>query len=149
MEIVATIISVLVLLVLVFVIAKARLPLPDKEGVGNYVAEVWLEWEICQGSTLYRQRFPDMKSAELEVRRAAKELDSLLPTHYRVEGYNGRPQWEKYGFQIQFGVRELSEQEKENFNVIWSPYMPGQSQYSGEHATAHPMLQGSLAGFKV
>lgn len=149
MEIIATVLAVLVLMGLIFAIAKGRFIAPDKEGVGDYVAEVWLEWEICSGSTLYRQRFPDVRSAERAVRRAAKKLDGILPTHYRVDSYNGRPQWEKHSFKIQFGVRDIQEQEKENFNAIWSPYMPGESKHTGEHATAHPLLQGSLAGFKV
>lgn len=149
MEIIATALGALVLMGLILAIAKGRFIPPEKEGVGDYVAEVWLEWEISSGSTLYRQRFPDTKSAERAVRRAAKELDAILPTHYRVDSYNGRPQWEKHGFQIQFGVRDIQAQEKENFNVIWSPYMPGERKYTGEHAAAHPMLQGSLAGFKV
>lgn len=149
MEILATFIALALLLGFAYAVMKEYSFAPREDDSGDFVAEVWLEWEICSGSTLYRRRFSDPVDAEHAVRKAAKALDDILPTHYRVEGYYGRTEWEKHGFSIRFGVRDIQESEKAHFRGIWSPHLPGESSFSGEHASAHPMLQGSLSGYKV
>jgi hypothetical protein len=59
-------------------------PQPRVKTKGEWVAEVWLEWPICRGSTMYRQRFRFRWMARLAVRFHALLLDAHLPTHYRI-----------------------------------------------------------------
>jgi len=98
-------------------------PIPDPSGA--WVAEAWLEWEICRGSTLYRERFATIKDAERAARRGARCLDYFLPP---AEGMG-----------IKWGVRRACE--ADGNHGIWSPYMPGSKHYSGEHATVHPLVR--------
>lgn len=118
---------------------------------GNWVAECWLEWEICTGSTLYRSRFSTPSAAAAAVRRRARMLDWLLPRMYVCEYSSGRKYLEEYGFEIRYGVRPLSPEELKNgVREIWSPQMPGTAGDRGEHRQAHPLsLKGDLAGYKV
>jgi hypothetical protein len=112
------------------------------DGAGNFVAEVWMDWEICQGSTLYRERFMTQQRALRAVRSAAKRLDTALPRFYPAEYSNGRRYAESYGFEIKYGVRNLAGRElTEGVASIWSPSMPGDANFSGEHASAHPQAQ--------
>lgn len=113
-------------------------------GSGNYVAEVWLEWPICRGSTLYRQRFESQAKAERYARRAAALLDAILPTHWRSTDYLERPCREKYDYGIYFGVRDIAPSEMQSFSAIWSPQLPGHKGYDGEHASAHPLFGADL-----
>lgn len=122
---------------------------------GTFVAEVWLNWEICTGSTLYRARFHRRWQAAVAAKVHAMWLDWVLPTHYRAEYANGRPYLEAYGFAICFGVRQTTDLAQDRSN-IWSPVMPGSSHSAAEHASAHPWEQanvpafkGDLAGFKI
>lgn len=120
---------------------------------GTFVAEAWLEWEICRGSTMFRAAYSTAARAERAARLAAKLLDRELPLHYRAEYSNGRRYWESYGFDIRFGVRPLAPSEQRNGVFrIWTTDMPGTKEHQGEHASAHPLeqpTQGSLAGFRI
>jgi hypothetical protein len=148
----------LAILGLVWAVSGAAWMTPRKVGRGDYVAEVWLEWDICRGSTLYRQRFAYEWQAALFAKLYAMQLDYVLPTHWRTTDYHGRLCWEKYEYGIKFGVRQVTPHERDNFQLIWSPVMPGHKDYAGEHATAHPWfklddkeLNASVAdlGFKL
>lgn len=136
-----------------------RLHALDKEG--DYVAEAWLEWSICTGSTMYRGRFASEARAHAEVKSRAMWLDFLLPKYYRAENAAGRMYWESYDFSIRYGVRKLTEYEKAHgVQCFWTDKLPGHSSHRGEHRDAHPGLQplvfqepgnfaGSLERFKV
>ena len=97
---------------------------PKHTPTGMWVAEVWLEWDICTGSTMYRQRFVHRDEALTAVRRAAQKLDWLLPDQ---------------DFGIKYGVRESVE--ADTGNEIWCAVMPGSPDYCGEHWQAHPLNQ--------
>jgi hypothetical protein len=122
---------------------------------GEFVAEVWLDWEICRGSTMYRQRFVSEKEALSEVRNRARMLDRVLPTHYRSEDWSGRPRLERYEFEIRWGVRRITDAERlEGVRPVWSLALPGTEEYCGEHASAHPLAQtpeaaAQAAGYRV
>jgi hypothetical protein len=98
---------------------------PRKPGKGGHIAEVWLEWDVCRGSTLYRQRFQTQWMAALFAKFYAVQLDWVLPTHWRTTDYCGRPCLEKYAYGLKFGVRPVSEAEAVEFWSIWSPHLPG------------------------
>jgi len=122
---------------------------------GAHLAEVWLEWEICTGSTLYRARFNRRWQAALAAKWHAVLLDWTLPTHYRAEYSNGRPYLEPYGFSLQWGVRAPTNSPQDSA-AIWSPVMPGSQASTSEHREAHPWNQdgplafkGDLTGFKL
>jgi hypothetical protein len=119
---------------------------PGTAGTGPYVAEVWLDWEICRGSTMYRQRFENKETAELFAKNAARYLDWILPTHWRTTDWSGRPYFEKYGYAIKFGVRSIDVVEDKDFQVVWATRLPGQqgitgAGYGGEHREAHPLMR--------
>lgn len=116
----------------------------------KYVAEVWLEWEICTGSTMYRQRFRSKRIAAVFAKLAAVIIDFNLPTAYRAEYSNGKPYYEKYGFDIRYGVREITDYEKSgNFTPVWSTDMPGTRKHKGEHREAHPLNRTGLDEYKL
>jgi hypothetical protein len=130
-----------------FLVAPRR-----KRTVGPFVAEVWLDWEICRGSTLYRQSFHSKRAAAIYAKLYAVMLDMTLPKYYPAEGWDGRVYYEKYDFEIRFGVRAIVPSEVERFAPIFSKIMPGHSGYSGEHREAHPLLNldaAKLDGFKL
>lgn len=106
---------------------------------GPFVAEVWLEWEICRGSTLYRQRFRDQRCAERAVRKAAAKLDMALPSYYMDTDWSGRRVPYKYEYEIRFGVRPAVA--TDTTTRIWSPVMPGTTNDSGEHRESHPLMR--------
>jgi hypothetical protein len=128
-------------------------PQPRVKTKGEWVAEVWLEWPICRGSTMYRQRFRFRWMAYLAVRFHAFLLDAHLPTHYRDTDWSGNPCLYRYDYGIYYGVRKLAASECERFHPFWSVDLPGSKEYHGEHASAHPLqgagLRGSTAGFRV
>ena len=99
-----------------------KVPIHNPEGV--WVAEAWLEWEICTGSTLYRERFDIKEDAAKAARKAAASLD-----FYLRDG----------DFGISWGVREACD--KDTGRRIWSPYMPGSKNSRSEHRLAHPLHQ--------
>jgi hypothetical protein len=98
---------------------------PAHSPKGPWVAEAWLEWDICPGSTLYRERFDTRENAAWAAKAWAKELDWRLP-HRDDMG-------------IKWGVRKACEFDTER--AIWSPYMPGTRNYCGEHRNSHPLNQ--------
>jgi hypothetical protein len=138
------------------VYAVRRLTEPRLESTtGDFVAEVWLDWEICRGSTMYRQRFVSEKEALSEVRNRARLLDRVLPTHYRTEGWSGEMRLERYEFEIRWGVRRVTDAERlDGVRPVWSLALPGTEEYRGEHASAHPLAQtpeaaALTAGYRV
>lgn len=137
--------SLWLLFVLVAVLALALLVifspwlLQPATGKGHHVAEVWLEWSLGRGSTLYRQRFATKRQAYIYVRFYAWFLDFLLPTHFVSTGRDGRRVMVSHDMSIRYGVRLATADEQKDFRKIWSPSMPGTSSFSGEHAEAHPM----------
>lgn len=109
---------------------------------GDFVAEVWLEWPVCRGSTLYRGRYATRARAVDHARRAAQVLDSVLPRTYRAEDWGGKPYREAYDYGVRFGVRPLTTHERE-FGVreFLETSMPGHKGHQGEHRCAHPSLR--------
>jgi hypothetical protein len=132
---------------------KGTLTQPRSKKNGDWVAEVWLEWEICRGSTMYRQRFRFRWTAYLAVRLRALMLDLRLPTRYLDTDWSGNYCVFRYEYAIHYGVRRLAGSERERFHAIWSTELPGTKGYRGEHASAHPLqgagLCGSTDGFKL
>jgi hypothetical protein len=106
---------------------------------GTFVAEVWLNWEICRGSTMYRQQFSSKWRAAIAVKLHAMALDWILPKYYTGEDYYGHPCSYKHEYGIVFGIRQLQPNEAANFHVIWTTTMPGYDGFGGEHASAHPL----------
>jgi hypothetical protein len=104
-----------------------------------YVAEVWLEWEICRGSTMVRRKFKHLWTAALFAKIAAMIVDFHLPSYYRAEYSDGEPYLEKYGFEIHYGIRQLGE--NEIYCPVWSLVMPGNRRSTAEHREAHPFYK--------
>lgn len=117
---------------------------------GTHVAEVWLEWEICRGSTLFRAAYATPARAARAAKLHAWLLHQLLPSHYRAEYSDGRPYLEPYDFEVLWGVRPLVAFEEQNgVTVIWSPLMPGTRSDRGEHRDAHPALSAAKGALDV
>ena len=107
-------------------IAKSLLPkklvhVPD----GEWVAEAWLVWDICTGSTMYRERFNTKEEAHEAAKKNAAKLDRWTPSHQN--------------FGISYGVRKANKFDNEH--SIWSWALPGEPDYSGEYWQAHPLNQ--------
>lgn len=121
----------------------------------SYVAEVWLEWEICRGSTMYRATAKTRLGAWLKAKLAAMTLDCLLPTWYWDTDWSGRRCRYAYEYGIHFGVRKLTEREQqEGVRTIWTAVLPGSRKFEGEHSMAHPWNDVELKdatphGFKL
>lgn len=112
----------------------------------SYVAEVWLEYEICRGSTMYRATAKTERGAMMKAKIAAMKLDLLLPKFYWDTDWGGRPCRYAYEFGIRYGVRQLSErEEKEGVTALFSSSLPGTRRFTGEHASAHPLGEAALA----
>ena len=90
---------------------------------GPWVAEAWLEWDVCRGSVLYRERFNTMDDAARMAKGHARTLDYWLPR--------------RDGMGINWGVRRACD--ADTGHAIWSPAMPGTRDYCGEHREAHPL----------
>lgn len=106
----------------------------------THVVEVWLEWEVCRGSTMYRATANTRWMAWLKVRLAAALLDFLLPRRYRDTDWSGRPCTYRYEYGIHYGVRKPTEHEaKHGVQPRWSYILPGHKGFSGEHSSAHPL----------
>lgn len=128
MAVVGTITGVLLSLVA----TKTGNYVPKKKDAGQYVAEVWLEWPICRGSTMYRQRFNTQRGAYLAVRLHALLLDWHLPRYYWDIDWVGRALQLKHDYGIYYGVRQLNDEEREDgVRAIWSPVLPGEKDFSG------------------
>lgn len=134
---------------------RARRLQAEADAKGDWVAEVWLEWEICKGSTLYRARFATEERAARAARANAWVLDMVLPTRYKAEYSDGSPYWESYCYGIHFGVRKLTAYEQVNgVHQFYTDVLPGHKGHEGEHPSAHPRersleFSGSLAGYKL
>ena len=111
-------------------------------GPRKWVAEVWLEWPLCRGSTLYRASFRWHWLAALSARWHAWRLDTDLPRGWRDIDHRSRPYWEPYEFGVYFGVRRPTTRER-RFGAysIWSPGLPGHKDYRGERPSAHPWVR--------
>jgi hypothetical protein len=123
-----------------------------KKSNGPFVAEVWLEWEICRGSTMYRQSFHSQRMAAIFAKLYAVLIDASLPRLYRVDdASDDGPVYERHQFEIHFGVRARVDGEAQRLSPIFSSTMPGYAGFEGEHREAHPLLalKGDLAGFQV
>ncbi|KVP75256.1 hypothetical protein WJ96_05730 [Burkholderia ubonensis] len=121
----------------------------------SYVAEVWLDWDICRGSTMYRATAKTERGAQLKAKIAAMKLDVLLPKFYMDTDWSGRPCRYAYDFGIKYGARNLTErEEKDGVTAIWTTSLPGTRDFAGEHPDAHPWTEAKLAltpdmGFKL
>lgn len=119
-------------------------------GEGAHVVEVWLKWSLGQGSTLYRQRFRSRWVALLSLRYRAWLLDVVLPTHWVGEDYYGRRCVYPHEYGIAYGLRSPTADECEHGVAgFWSPALPGCSGFSGEHASAHPLVTETSDGIKI
>ncbi|KVP39786.1 hypothetical protein [Burkholderia ubonensis] len=114
----------------------------------SFVAEVWLEWDVCRGSTMYRATAKTEHGAQLKAKIAAMKLDLLLPKFYMDTDWSGRPCRYAYDFSIKYGVRKPTEREaKEGVIALSTTSLPGTRGFTGEHAMAHPLGESSgLAG---
>lgn len=111
----------------------------------SYVAEVWLEWPICTGSTMYRTAAKTRWGAWLKAKFAAMVLNLRLPRFYWDTDWSGRPYRYAHDFGIKFGVRQPTEREQQDgVTAIWSTRMPGHHNFSGEHPDAHPWNEARL-----
>lgn len=95
---------------------------PVHNPAGQWVAEVWLEWEVTRGSTMCRERFDTTAQAERAARSAARTIDYWLP--------------QRDDFGIRWGVRRALPNERGD--PIWTTAMPGSRNHAGEHWSAHP-----------
>lgn len=117
---------------------------PKAKAAGEWVAEVWMDWEICSGSTLYRQRFNTKWGAYLAVRARAFGLDFLLPRTYWDTDWSGKPIQLAYEYSIHYGVRCLSEMEREGFNTVYTTVLPGEKGCTAEHSGYRLAILDSL-----
>lgn len=124
---------------ILFLTHSKQLLKPRRGRQGDWVAEVWLEWEVCRGSTMYRQRFSQRWMAYLAVRFHALVLDGLLPTHYWSTDWSGRPCRYRHEYAILYGVRQVLPAEAQDFHPVWSEDLPGMRDFSGEHPMSHPL----------
>ena len=121
----------------------------------SYVAEVWLEWEICRGSTMYRATAKTRFGAWLKAKFAAMMLDCLLPAWYWDTDWSGRRRRHVYEYGIHFGARKLTESEQQaGVRTIWTTVLPGSRAFKGEHSMAHPchavkLNDDTLHGYKL
>lgn len=111
---------------------------PDRVQNPKCVAEIWLEWPVCRGSTLYRRGFQSSTVAKYYVKVYAWLLDSILPRYYRDYDWSGNITSYEYEYGIHYGVRLPAPTEMLEVHTIWSPFMPGSKDSSGEHWIAHP-----------
>ncbi len=130
-------ILVLAIPALVLLLQVRRFASPNR---GEHVVEVWLEWPLCRGSTLYRQRFRSRWLAYASMRIHAMMLDMELPTHWRSTDWHGKPCLERYDYGIHYGMRKPTSSERElGVHTLWSPVLPGHQGHAGEHREAHPL----------
>ena len=139
-------ISILFIAIYIFSVGFLFLCLsrPSVRNKGDFVAEVWLRWEICAGSTMYRKNFKTQRAAHIFAKLYAIILDGLLPRVYFSEGWGGGLIKNKYEYGISYGVRKMTEAERNgSFYRIYSTYLPGTDGFSGEHASVHPLIAAS------
>ncbi|KWA84190.1 hypothetical protein WL29_22785 [Burkholderia ubonensis] len=115
----------------------------------SYVAEVWLSYEICRGSTMYRATAKTERGAKLKAKIAAMKLDVLLPKFYWDTDWRGRPCRYAHEFGILYGIRKPTEREEtEGVTAFFSTSLPGTRGFTGEHASAHPLDQSAQSGLE-
>lgn len=131
---------------------EARLQAGDPDG--THVVDIWLDWEICTGSTMFRSAYATQARAVEAANYFAQLLDDRLPRTYSAEMCDGSKYREEYNFSIKWGIRQATEGER-NHGVrrIWTSAMPGTTRHHGEHWMAHPFndakLSGDVTGFKL
>lgn len=107
----------------------------------SYVAEVWLEWPICRGATMFRATARTKTRALVKAKLRAAMLDLLLPKTYPGEDWSGRRVSYSYDFGIMWGVREPTAHEAQVGVVpIWTTTLPGHQGHAGENARLHPVV---------
>lgn len=112
----------------------------------QFVAEVWLDWGVGRGSTMYRSSASSLRMAGLKVKLAALVLNLVLPTFYWGPSRTGRPVRYKHDFTICFGVRQPTSCEtSDGVKTIWTASMPGTPGFAGEPAAAHPWTRDAGA----
>jgi hypothetical protein len=112
----------------------------------QHVAEVWLDWGIGRGSTMYRSSACSLRLASLKMKLAALVLNLVLPTFYWGPSRTGRPVRYKHDFTICFGARQLAAIElKDGVKTVWTVSMPGSRGFAGEPAHAHPWTKETSA----
>lgn len=117
---------------------------------GEHIAEVWLTLKGGRGSTMYRQRFDTLLFAKLYVKLYAFVLDMHLPTHYTVLDAEGNEVLKKHNYGIRFDVRPTTVGEYGAwFETVWTTVLPGESGFSGEAATHHPVSKHEAAADEV
>jgi hypothetical protein len=114
--------------------------LPRIKFEGEFIAEVWIEWEVYRGSTMYRQRFKTRTGAKIASKIHAWILDQALPSHYVAEYSDGRPYKEVYPYEIKYGVRGRVRANLRDAEPIWTTAMPGTKEYCGEPSMTHPVF---------
>lgn len=110
---------------------------PGKNSKGNFVAEIWLVWPVCRGSTMYRQRFRWEWQARLFARFYALVLDGQLPRGWQTTDYEGYTVHEAYDFEICFGVRPMTPAEEKSFTALWATALPGSAVQPVKQASAN------------
>lgn len=107
----------------------------------NFVAEVWLQWPICRGATMFRATARTKKRALVKAKLRAAMLDLLLPRTYPGEDWSGRRCTYRYDYGILYGVRKPTEQEKQHgIRPVWTTALPGERGFAGENARLHPVV---------
>lgn len=122
----------LVLFAGVFALTGSKWYAPRAGVHGQYVAEVWLEWSICRGSTMYRQRFASRTHAYLMMRLHAFLLDLHLPRYFWDIDWEGKALQVEHGYSLCFALRELTDEEAQSgVAPVWSSVLPGYTNYRG------------------
>jgi hypothetical protein len=112
----------------------------------RFVAEVWLDWGIGRGSTMYRSTAKSQRLAALKAKVATLLLDLLLPKFFWGPSRAGRPVRYSHDFCIRYGVRQATAlEQKDGVTAIWTCSMPGSPGFSGESAAAHPWTKDANA----
>jgi hypothetical protein len=103
------------------------------------VAEVWLDWSITRGSTMYRASARSPALAQLKAKTAAMVLNALLPRYFMDTDWRGNPCKVPIEANVNYGVREPTAAElKDGIKSIWATTMPGTADFAGEHPSLHP-----------
>lgn len=123
---------------------------------GEHIAEVWLEWPICRGSVMYRQRYRWKWMAVADMRLRASMLGLVLPKYWLSTDNRDRVIRVEYPYGISYGIRRPTACEfLMGINSVWSVRLPGQAEHSAEHREGHPILQEfggtspKASGYKV
>lgn len=117
---------------------------------GRFVAEVWLDWSVGRGSTMYRSTAKSQRMAGWKAKCAAVLLDVLLPSFFWGPSRYGRPCRYSYDFRIRWGVRQATALEQKNgVTAIWTASLPGWPGYAGESASEHPWMKEEDATLEV